>query len=259
MLELKSKRPPTVKIMTRSFALSVVFVVLLIGDRATSQEVTATASLPEVMKQLQLKWPANRTIRFVFHGHSVPAGYFRTPEIRRFDSYPLLFQQELCKRFPTAAIDVNVTAIGGETSERGAARFADDVLTLNPDVIFIDYSLNDRRIPLTQAKLYWEVMIVEAKQNGIPVVLLTPTPDSREDITKAESPLQEHADQVRRLAEKYEIPVVDSYSEFQQRVREGADVQSFLSQTNHPNRKGHEIVTELIMLLFPAPAADPAK
>ena len=32
--------------------------------------------LSELKEQLQLKWPENRTINIVFHGHSVPAGYF---------------------------------------------------------------------------------------------------------------------------------------------------------------------------------------
>ena len=26
---------------------------------------------------MQIKWPRNRTINIVFHGHSVPAGYFK--------------------------------------------------------------------------------------------------------------------------------------------------------------------------------------
>ncbi|MEP3481981.1 MAG: SGNH/GDSL hydrolase family protein [Fuerstiella sp.] len=234
------------KTTIRSVILPLLIVPLLTFNIAQADDV----AFPSIVRQLQLKWPKNRTIRIVFHGHSVPAGYFKTPEIRRFDSYPLLFQQQLCQQFPTAAIDVSVTAIGGENSKQGAARFADDVLSIKPDLVFIDYSLNDRSLPLEEAKLYWEVMIVEATQNGIPVVLLTPTPDSREDITSSDSPLQKHANQVKQLGLAYKVPVVDSYGEFQRRVRGGADVKSFLSQVNHPNRTGHDIVTQLIMKLF---------
>lgn len=236
----------------RNSLLVALATVLLNGDQASAQVPKAAAAFPDIMEQLQIKWPKNRTIRFVFHGHSVPAGYFKTPTIRRFESYPLLFQQQMCDRFSTAAIDVSVTAIGGENSERGAARFADDVLSLKPDLVFIDYSLNDRRLPLDQAKQFWEVMIIEAKQNGVPVVLLTPTPDASEDITDKETLLQQHADQVKQLGKIHEVPVVDSYSEFQRRVSAGEKLWSFLSQGNHPNRKGHEVVTDLIMNLFPA-------
>jgi len=29
--------------------------------------------------ELQKEWPKNRAMNIVFHGHSVPAGYFKTP------------------------------------------------------------------------------------------------------------------------------------------------------------------------------------
>ncbi|MEL7483055.1 MAG: SGNH/GDSL hydrolase family protein, partial [Planctomycetota bacterium] len=38
--------------------------------------------LQDIVELLEAEWPNNRTVRVVFHGHSVPAGYFQTPEIR---------------------------------------------------------------------------------------------------------------------------------------------------------------------------------
>lgn len=227
-------------------------IMLMPGSCLVAEDAVTEVAFPEVMQQLQKQWPKNRTVRFVFHGHSVPAGYFKTPVIRRFDSYPSLFHQQMCERFPTAAIDVCVTAIGGENSQEGSTRFASDVLALKPDVVFIDYSLNDRRLELQDAQTYWEVMIVEAKQNGIAVVLLTPTPDSREDITSESAVLESHANQVRQLGKQYGVPVVDSYAEFQGRVRNGEKVDDYLSQVNHPNRKGHQVVADLLLAVFPA-------
>lgn len=207
----------------------------------------------ELVAELQRKWPKNRSIRFVFHGHSVPAGYFKTPVIQRFDSYPMIFQQEMCKAFPTAVIDVSVTAIGGENSQAGEARFQADVLSLKPDVVFIDYSLNDRRIGLKVAEASWRKMIQSCIAAKKQVVLLTPTPDSSENITDAESRLAQHARQVRRLGEELDVPVIDSYAAFRKAVEAGNDVKSYLSQSNHPNRKGHLIVSELLVSLFAEP------
>lgn len=235
----------------RSFVL-LQMALQIVGGTSEAQEIASQVPYPKIIDQLQKQWPKNRTVRFVFHGHSVPAGYFKTPTIRRFDSYPVLFHKQMCERFPTAAIDVCITAIGGENSRAGATRFAADVLSLKPDVVFIDYSLNDRRLSLDEAKTFWELMVVEARQNGIAVVLLTPTPDSREDITADDAPLQAHADQVRALGKQYGIPVVDSYSAFQRKVRKGEDVESYLSQINHPNRRGHEVVAELLLDVFPS-------
>ena len=35
--------------------------------------------LNDIKTELTKEWPKNRTINLVFHGHSVPAGYFKTP------------------------------------------------------------------------------------------------------------------------------------------------------------------------------------
>lgn len=219
---------------------------------APAEKVQPTEANPfaDLKQQLKQTWPNNRLVRFVFHGHSVPAGYFRTPIVRRFDSYPVLFHQELCERYPTAVIDVCNTAIGGENSVSGAERFADDVLSLNPDVIFIDYCLNDRRIGVDTAQDCWREMIKQAVAKDVMVVLLTPTPDSKEDILDPDSPLVKHAESIRQLAGEFDLPLVDSYSEFQRLVGEADDVTDYLSQSNHPNRAGHQVVADQILALF---------
>jgi len=206
--------------------------------------------LSDTIEQLQKKWPKNRSVRFVFHGHSVPAGYFKTPDVRRFDSYPTLFHQKLCELFGTATIDVCVTAIGGENSEQGAHRFAEQVLSLSPDLVFIDYSLNDRRIGLDRAGVAWRSMIDQCVAADVAVVLLTPTPDSGEDILSENAPLRQHAEQVRSIGNQYQVLVVDSYAAFRQQVATGRHVNEFLSQANHPNRKGHLLVSDLLVDLF---------
>src|SRR5690606_25796608 len=118
-----------------------------------------------------------RTINLVFHGHSVPSGYFRTPEVRTLDSYPYLVLKELKSLYPNAVINVILTSIGGENSVQGAKRFRQDVLTHRPDVLFIDYALNDRGPGPEKAKAAWEEMIGAALEQHIKVILLTPSPD----------------------------------------------------------------------------------
>ena len=68
------------------------------------------------------------------------------------NAYPHLWHAKLAEKFPHAVINVIATAIGGENSEQGAARFERDVLSLKPDLVTIDYSLNDRGLPLERTK-----------------------------------------------------------------------------------------------------------
>ncbi len=42
-----------------------------------NEVVSSTDYLKEIKLELKKEWPKNRTINLVFHGHSVPAGYFK--------------------------------------------------------------------------------------------------------------------------------------------------------------------------------------
>lgn len=218
-----------------------------LADQTSSASIR---SLENIKSQLRKNWPDNRLIRLVFHGHSVPAGYFDTPIVRRYDSYPMLSHHQLCRTYPTAVIDINVTAIGGEHSQSGAERFEADVLSLKPDLIFIDYAMNDRGIGLERAEKAWRSMIEASQKRGIPVVLLTSTPTSQEDILDPQTPLALHADQIRRLAKEYDVPLVDAYQQFKSLVAGGQPMQDYLSHAVHPNRSGHKVVADQIEALF---------
>lgn len=221
---------------------------------ATAQAVKSVADadtyLDSVKAALTKEWPHNRTINLVFHGHSVPSGYFLTPDVRTLDSYPYLVLQELKAKYPYAVINVIVTAIGGENSVQGAKRFLRDVLIHRPDVLFIDYALNDRRVGLEKAREAWEEMIREARQRNIPVVLLTPSPDLRVDLTEEGNELEEFTRMIRELARVDGTGLADSYARFRGIAGAGQDLEEFMSQVNHPNRKGHELIAAEILRYF---------
>lgn len=209
-----------------------------------------TSYLSDIVKELKKKWPVNRNINLVFHGHSVPSGYFRTPNVNTFESYPFLLLKKLNKNYPYAVINIIKTCIGGENSEQGAKRFKKDVLSHKPDVIFIDYALNDRYIGLARAKAAWEKMIKQALKSKIKLVLLTPTPDITENILDPNAPLAQHTQQIIALGAQYDIPVVDSYNHFKKLKENGEDIGKYMAQSNHINEKGHQIVSDLLALLF---------
>jgi len=207
--------------------------------------------LTGVTALLKKQWPGNRSVNVVCHGHSVPAGYFKTPVVDTFNAYPHLLHKGLKDRFPYAVINVIVTAIGGETSESGAARFEKDVLSHNPDVVTIDYALNDRGMGLEKAKACWVSMIGKAKAKGIKVILLTPTADMGARWDDPNDPLNKHAGQIRALAKEHHVGLVDSLAAFQDYVKGGGQLQDLMSQGNHPNRKGHDLVARGLLEWFP--------
>jgi len=157
----------------------------------------------------------------------------------------------LKERFPYAVINVIVTSIGGETSDSGVKRFEKDVLAHNPDIVTIDYALNDRGIGLRKAKESWSEMIIAAKAKGIKVILLTPTGDTRVNMENSDNPLAKHAEQIRGLAKEHGVALADSLLAFNRYIAEKGNLKELMSQVKHPNRKGHDLVTKQLMEWFP--------
>jgi len=238
--------------------LAVVFTRLLLftrpaaGGEAPDKPAAPADYLAPVVADLEQVWPKNHRVNIVFHGHSVPAGYFHTPAVDSLHAYPNLLREALARQFPHAVINVIVTAIGGENSVSGAARFDAEVLPLKPEVLFIDYALNDRRIGLTNARAAWVAMIQKARAAGIKVILLTPTPDQSARLDDPNDPLNQQAEQIRRLAAEYHVGLVDSLARFKAAVAAGTPLTNLMAQVNHPNAAGHRLVAEELLKWFPS-------
>ncbi|WP_394794797.1 SGNH/GDSL hydrolase family protein [Armatimonas sp.] len=189
--------------------------------------------LAPLTEELTKTWPRNRIVNIVCHGHSVPVGYFKTPIVDSFHAYPHLLHK----------------AIGGEESESGAKRFTQEVLCHRPDLLLLDYGLNDRRIGLERAAAAWTQMIKAAKRRKLKLILCTPTLD-----TGDLSELRQHALQVHALAEKHETGLADSFAHWERAIADGTPREALLSQSNHPNEAGHRLVVEELLRWF-APAS----
>lgn len=210
--------------------------------------------LSDIVTILKTHWPKNRLVNVVCHGHSVPSGYFSTPMVDSFNAYPHLLHAGLKARFPFAVVNVIVTAIGGENARAGAARFDEEVLCHRPDVLTIDYSLNDRGLGLEAAGAAWTSMIERALARNVKVVLLTPTPDATQRPgadPKQRQTLADHAQQVRTLADKYNVGLLDSLAAFLDYQDRTGDMLDLMSWSNHPNRAGHELVARELLRWFP--------
>jgi acyl-CoA thioesterase I len=230
-----------------------IFALILFHSGQKTEKVnTLTSSdyLNGIKTELKKEWPQNRTINLVFHGHSVPAGFFKTPVVNTFESYPFQLLKQLKLLYPYAVINIINTSIGGENSVSGEKRFESDVLVHKPDVLFIDYALNDRSIGLDNSSKAWEAMIEKSLKKGIKVILLTPSPDQRVNILEPGNDLEKHAYQIRSLANKYGVGLGDSYEIFRQIAISGDSISNYMSQVNHPNEKGNSLIAGELLKFF---------
>ena len=234
--------------MKKILLLPVLFLSLTIQSQMVEPHMADPATyLSDLKTEIQKEWPKNRTINLVFHGHSVPAGYFKTPQVNTLAAYPNLVLKKLKAMYPLAVVNVIVTAIGGENSVKGAERFERDVICHHPDLILIDYGLNDRSCGLEKAYGAWNQMIQQAKNHGIKVILLTPSPDQSVNYADPENDLKKHADQIRKIAAENQVGLADSYKAFEFLYPHKEKLGKYMSQVNHPNEPGHELIANELM------------
>lgn len=172
------------------------------------------------------------TINLVFTG-VLPLGYFKTPEVRTFESYPFLILKPLEGEYPIAVINVIITSIGGENSIRAEKIFKRDVLSHRPDVLFIDYALNDKTVGKA-----WDKMIRKALKRNIKIILLTSSPSLNIDVSKADNILSQHRGRIIALAKEYSNGLADSYAAFGKIPSRFGEIQESFNDPNkrHMNR-----------------------
>ena len=234
---------------TTCFLLSLNFACAQQKSNSASKERISLTYLDAIKVKLNKKWPKNKTVNLVFHGHSVPSGYTTRVVVDRLQAYPFRTLKKVNDYYPYSVVNTITTSIGGEQAEQGAKRFKDEVLNYKPDVLFIDYALNDRSIGLERAKIAWEKMIKEALKYGTKVILMTPTPDTRENILSEETKLAKHSNQIISLAKKYNVGLIDSYLLFKNLAKK-QPLKGYMSQNNHINQKGHQFVADAIFEYF---------
>ena len=93
-------------------------------------------------------------------------------------------------------------------------------------------------------------MIKKAKKENIKIILLTPSPDQRVDYADANNELKKHSDQIIRLANENQVGLVDSYKAFEFLYTNKNELKKYMSQVNHPNEKGHELIANEIIKYF---------
>ena len=235
--------------MKKMFALALIMVQFM-AVRSIAQTANTTNYLSAIKTELNTQWPNNRIINLVFHGHSVPSGYAKTPEVRTFDSYPYQLLALLKQQYPYAIINVILTSKGGENSIQGAERFERDVLIHKPDVLFIDYALNDLNIDPEKTYAAWDGTIKKATSRNIKVILLTPSPDMRVNLADPNNKLKQNADQIIRLAKENNIGVANSFGVFNELYAKGDSLNKYMAQINHPNRNGNALIANELFKWF---------
>ncbi len=152
-----------------------------------------------------------------------------------------LVQSELERTYPECRFSAFNAGIGGTDSRFGAFRMEKDVLCRRPDLLFIEFAVNDYTRPSQEIRESLEGILSKlwkAAPRCDVVFVLTATGKMM-----GENPdcLPESVAVHMEVAGQYRIPWVNVGKRLFSRVAEGTALEELLPDGVHPNREGYQI------------------
>ena len=191
------------------------------------------------LKNLMKRAANGESLVIGFLGGSITQGSLSsTPET----CYAYLVYEWWKKSFPNATFSFVNGGIGGTTSHYGGARAWKDVLCYRPDIVTVDFSVND------DANEFFE----ETYEGTLRRLLMAPSAPAVVVLNNVFYDTGKNAqDYHNRIADHYGIPHVSIKDTIYPDVESGKIVRADITPDNlHPNDKGHRLVADEICKLL---------
>ena len=191
------------------------------------------------LKNLMKRAANGESLVIGFLGGSITQGSLSSiPET----CYAYLVYEWWKKSFPNAAFSFVNGGIGGTTSHYGGARAWKDVLCYRPDIVTVDFSVND------DANEFFE----ETYEGTLRRLLMAPSAPAVVVLNNVFYDTGKNAqDYHNRIADHYGIPHVSIKDTIYPDVESGKIVRADITPDNlHPNDKGHRLVADEICKLL---------
>lgn len=195
-------------------------------------------------KLLQMKSGEETTVAYI--GGSITQGMNAGSE----GCYAKLSYNYLAENYGTGDNVKYVNAgIAGTPSVLGNLRLERDVLSHKPDIVFIEFAVNDAQ-DLIHKESYESMVKTILSQDNEPAVILLFT------ILETGYTCQEH---MSAIGERYDLPMISVGDALTPEFNEGRMVwDDYSNDGSHPHAEGHKLVTEFIVNYFEKLAADEA-
>jgi lysophospholipase L1-like esterase len=173
-------------------------------------------------------------------------------------SYRALTTRWFRENYPKAKITEVNAAIGGTGSDLGAFRCQRDLLDKHPDLVFVEFAVNDgganpRRIERSMEGIVRQIW--RANPTADIVFLYTVTKSLGASYDRGETPSSVLADE--KIAAAYRIPSVNIGKTLWQQVHDGNSTWADLLPDNtHPNDTGYAIYVKQITAFLDAHRKD---
>lgn len=209
----------------------------------------ATPSFADFAKRAE----AGERLTVVFFGGSLTWGA-RSSDPQK-TSYRAIIGQQLEEKYPQAHFKFVDAAIGGSGAQLGAYRLDRDVLAAKPDLVFLDYTLNDDAYKTTPDTLAAQEAIIRRviTEANCPVVQMFLA--AKSFVTDGTTEKMKRRAAHIEIAKAYNVPCGDAVVLMQEKHKRGEiDLDKIWTpesfDTCHPGDKGYALYAEAAWAAF---------
>lgn len=150
--------------------------------------------------------------------------------------YASKFNEWWVKKFPDAKINFVNAGIGGTNSYLGVHRVDEQLLAYSPDVVVVEFSVNDSDTVMNKYSYDSLVRKILSSESDPAVILLFTTMDNGTSLQ----------DTHKKIGEAYNLPMISYHDVVYPEVAAGTLAWTDISPDNiHPNDAGHDIINQL--------------
>ena len=184
-------------------------------------------------------------VTIVAFGDSIAAGY----AVRR--GFPTFWKEMLAQKYPGVRIEMINSGASGDTTMDGLARLDWAVLSYEPDLVTINFGIND---------CVYGLGLEEFESNLVEMIRRIRSGPASEILLLSSQPLetppydrmvQDYYQAIERVAKEMDVGFVNVYGAWMEQVKAGTSLGSLIIPgLDHPNEAGYRIIAEELMKLF---------
>jgi len=165
--------------------------------------------------------------------------------------YVDFLNEMISKKYPESRFRLINRGIPGDTAEGGLHRLMNDVIKLNPDLVLVQFALNDLFCGYSSERFKnnMKAIVRGIKENTlVEILLVTSVPVIFE---RERAIADEFYEIMQKIADDEDVSIAPVHKYWEEKISEGVDFYKLVQEDSvHPTEAGYRLMAEAIMKEF---------